>query len=547
MYCEYFGLKELPFSIAPDPRYLYMSERHREALAHLVYGMEYDGGFVLLTGEVGTGKTTVCRCLLEQVPKHTDVAFIFNPKLTADELLATICDELAIDYPKDNTSIKVFVDRINAYLLGAYSEGRKTVLVIDEAQNLNVEVLEQIRLLTNLETNTSKLLQILLIGQPELREQLMRPELRQLAQRITARFHLGPLSKREVGLYVAHRLAVAGLRRKLFPSSCLKRIYRLSGGTPRLINILCDRALLGACVKGQARVHKKTLHQAAREVLGTGSGGTGRNFRWGPAVIALLCGAVALAAALYGPEFFPARLSARQSPVFSAPVPPAATIPGGKPGEEAPPASPLTSLHLPSGVSSDRSRTMAYAALLEQWGLTLAGGDACPQAEEDGLRCLFRRGTLRNLRSMNLPAVLSLFDEDGSLYYGTLLRLGDRWATLKIGGEIETIAAEDLHVFWRGDYSLLWRPPPHDSTIVRPGDRGQAVAWLEKRLAAIQGRQARQSKDLVFDEQMVREVKSFQLAQGLEPDGLVGAQTMLCLSRGDLDAGPTLSFRQEER
>jgi general secretion pathway protein A len=268
MYREYFGLKELPFSIAPDPRYLYMSNQHQEAFAHLVYGINSEGGFVVLTGEVGTGKTTVCRCLLEQIPENCDIAFILNPKLTVEELLATVCDELGISHPEGNTSIKVFVDRINDFLLDAHARGRKTVLIIEEAQNLNTEVLEQVRLLTNLETNQRKLMQIIMLGQPEFREMLSRPELRQLAQRVTARYHLGSLSRKEVAAYVNHRLAVAGTHSKLFPDSTIGKLYRLSGGIPRLINLLCDRALLGAYVQGQDRIDKPTLTKAAREVFG---------------------------------------------------------------------------------------------------------------------------------------------------------------------------------------------------------------------------------------------------------------------------------------
>lgn len=268
MYIEHFGLKEIPFSIAPDPRYLYMSDGHREALAHLLYGMNSDGGFVLLTGEVGTGKTTVCRRLLESVPQDAEIAFILNPKLTVSELLASVCDEFGVSYPEGNASIKVFVDRISAYLLGACESGKRAVLIIEEAQNLSPEVLEQLRLLTNLETDRRKLLQIILLGQPELREILGRPELRQLSQRITARYHLGPLSKKEAGGYISHRLGIAGCRAQLFPPDVIKRIFRLSSGVPRVINVICDRALLGAFVEGKSAVDGLVLKRAAREVLG---------------------------------------------------------------------------------------------------------------------------------------------------------------------------------------------------------------------------------------------------------------------------------------
>ncbi len=268
MYKDHFGLTETPFSIAPNPRYLYMSEFHREALAHLLYGIESDGGFVLLTGEVGTGKTTVCRCLLEQLPDTIDAALILNPKLTSQELLATLCDEFGISYPERAIGIKIFVDMINAHLLDSYAKGRKSILIIDEAQNLSSDVLEQIRLLTNLETNEHKLLQIIMLGQPELREKLEHPELKQLAQRITARYHLGPLSRNDIPAYIAHRLQVAGAQRTLFSSSTIKALYRFSGGIPRLINIVCDRALLGAFVKGQEHVDSAVLSSAAREVFG---------------------------------------------------------------------------------------------------------------------------------------------------------------------------------------------------------------------------------------------------------------------------------------
>ncbi|MGH8855705.1 MAG: ExeA family protein, partial [Telluria sp.] len=252
MYNHYFHLKGAPFSIAPDPRYLFMSERHREALAHLLYGIGSGGGFVLLTGEIGAGKTTVCRCFIEQVPEHCRLAYIFNPRLSVEELLQSVCDELRIALPDAGSApagIKGHVDAINRYLLASHAQGLNNVLVIDEAQNLSAEVLEQLRLLTNLETSERKLLQIILIGQPELRTMLARPELEQLAQRVIARYHLGPLSEAETGAYVAHRLAVAGAEGTPFPPALTPTIYSLTQGVPRRINLLCDRALLGAYVE----------------------------------------------------------------------------------------------------------------------------------------------------------------------------------------------------------------------------------------------------------------------------------------------------------
>ena len=269
MYVDYFGLTKKPFSIVPDPHNFFLSAGHREALAHLLYGIKSDGGFVLLTGDIGTGKTTACRRLIELLPPDLEVAFILNPKLTVEELLATICDEFGISYPQGNQSIKVFVSLINDYLFQIHAQGRRAVLILEEAQNLKPEVLEQIRLLTNLETKEHKLLQMIMIGQPELKQLLSQPQLLQLSQRITARYHLGPLSKEEIPQYVNYRLSIAGMdRNRLFPPSTLKKLFRLSGGLPRLINVICDRALLGAFVQGKDQVDKKTLIEAAREVTG---------------------------------------------------------------------------------------------------------------------------------------------------------------------------------------------------------------------------------------------------------------------------------------
>jgi general secretion pathway protein A len=267
MYLEHHQLAEPPFSIAPNPRYLYLSQRHQEALAHLLYGLHSDGGFVLLTGDIGAGKTTLCRCLLEQIPDHVDIAYIFNPKLSVIELLATLCNEFGIACPDDNTSIKRFIDRINAHLLKAHADGRSSVLIIDEAQNLAPDVLEQLRLLTNLETHQRKLLQIILIGQPELATLLEQPGLTQLAQRIVARYHLEALDRHEITAYIQHRLSISGTRQTLIPAHLSGLLYRLTGGVPRLINVLCDRALLGAYTQNKAQVDRPTLLRAAREVL----------------------------------------------------------------------------------------------------------------------------------------------------------------------------------------------------------------------------------------------------------------------------------------
>jgi len=266
-YCGHFNLREKPFSLAANPRYLYMSEQHWEAMAHLMYGVDDDWGFVLLTGEIGSGKTTLCRFLLDQMPADVEVAFIANPKVDARELLVSICDEFRIPYAPDGQSVKELFDLISLHLMEVHARAQKALLIIDEAQYLSPDVLDLLRLLTNLETEDCKLLRIILIGQPELQTMLARPELEQMSQRITARYHLGPLSKIEATSYINHRMATAGATEKHFTRSAVSALYRVSGGVPRLINVIADRALLGACIRKEWLVTRFTLKQAAREVL----------------------------------------------------------------------------------------------------------------------------------------------------------------------------------------------------------------------------------------------------------------------------------------
>ena len=306
MYMRFFGLKQQPFSLAPDPRYLYMSKRHREALAHLLYGVGGGGGFVLLSGEIGAGKTTVCRCFLEQIPKRCNVAYIFNPKLTVMELLKTVCDEFHIPLPPaaevPAPTVKTYVDALNGFLLETHAVGQNNVLIIDEAQMLSAEVLEQLRLLTNLETNERKLLQIVLIGQPELRTMLERPDLEQLAQRVIARFHLNALSAKETEHYIRHRLSVAGMTRAVpFDHKALQHIHEITRGVPRRINLLCDRVMLGAYAHGRHNIDIPMIEKAGREVFGRSTDAVPDRKRLGSTVgIGLVVAAGLALAALVG-------------------------------------------------------------------------------------------------------------------------------------------------------------------------------------------------------------------------------------------------------
>ena len=543
MYQHYFGLAEAPFSIAPDPRYLYLSQRHQEALAHLLYGVNGDGGFVLLTGEVGAGKTTVCRCLLQQIPASCDVAYIFNPQLTVGELLSTICVEFGIAVPPGNVSVKVIVDCINAYLLDAHARNRHTVLIIDEAQNLSAVVLEQMRLLTNLETNTRKLLQIILIGQPELALMLERPELRQLSQRIVARYHLGPLTKPEVAAYVRHRLEISGAQRQLFPAALMGRVYRMSGGVPRVINVLCDRALLGTYTQGKERVDRATLAQAAQEVFHQAPR---RSLVTVLTMILIVVLGGALAMTMY-------RLELHEAATATVPVtvarPVAQTIAAGPAKnasvKEAKPAAALPDkLAWPANEPLARSEELAYAALFRAWGMDYEGADACLQAEGLGLRCRSARAGLDELRQVNRPAVLRLRDEQGREFHAALVALDDKTATFVVGAETRKVAHGALAAQWAGQYTLFWRMPPDAHENIRLGERGPAVQWLIRQLAQAQGQIADTSKAPLFDDALERQVKQFQLAQGLIPVGVVGRQTLMRLAGVGDPTAPELQPRQ---
>lgn len=543
MYLDYFGLQEAPFSIAPDPRYLFMSERHREALAHLMYGIRSEGGFVLLTGEVGTGKTTVCRCLLEQLPDNCEVAFVLNPKVTSRELLATICDELAIGYPEGNQSVKVFVDRINAHLLANHAAGRRTVVIIDEAQNLGPAVLEQLRLLTNLETDREKLLQIILLGQPEFREMLARQELRQLSQRITARYHLTPLSYPEMVSYVQHRLQVAGMStvgsQGLFPNRVLRRLYRLSDGVPRLVNLLCDRAMLGVFVQEKRQVTPRILSQAAQEVLGPPAS-SGAGWRGALSAAAVVLIVLAFSAAYHYRDAWLAQ------PLVEASLPEAQeTEPLDEeilPADAEAPAA--AGVAWPKRLPLWQSERLAFEGLLSLWGveeLPATGSDLCGFVGDLGLQCLRDRGTFRTLETLNRPAMLTLFTENGHPYQVTLVGLDGQDATLLVAGEERQVRLEELQNHWLGEFVLIWRVPPEYTGNLHPGSRDPFVLWLAARLADIEGRPAAPRTSSLYDAALVQEVRRFQLSRGLQPDGIVGSKTLIQLGSALNDSDPRLS------
>jgi len=536
MYLEHFGLLAAPFSIAPDPRYLYMSERHREALAHLLYGMESDGAFILLTGDVGTGKTTVSRCLLEQVPENINIALVLNPKLTAIELLQVICDELHIKRLTADVSVKSLVDDINHYLLAAHAMGKKTVVLIEEAQNLDLDVLEQLRLLTNLETNERKLLQVILLGQPEFLDVLDRPELSQLAQRITARFHLTPLSFNELEEYIGHRLAVAGCRRPLFAFGVLKQLYNYSGGVPRLINVICDRALLGVYVQGKYQIDKATLAQAAKEVLGENKAARvkSKNKLFKPKLIIVGALLVVLAGVIYFAGYFQQNMKSDAQASY-------------KPDVQAVEKSQamIVNAQLNNSVKKDayiewpehdlrmRSNTQAYRSLFKRWQLEyqlVTNSTPCFYAKTQGLSCFQDQANIQELRKLNRPAVLKLYDDFEEPHYAALLELGAATAKIQLGEKLQTISLEQLELHWQGEFSLFWKTPADYEDLIRPWSTSKAVIWLSETMSKIDGGTQRMASN-VYDRGLFERVKKFQVAQGLNDDGVVGAKTIILINQ----------------
>ncbi|WOI45215.1 AAA family ATPase [Acidovorax sp. BLS4] len=556
MYAPFFGLEHAPFSIAPDPRYLFMSDRHREALAHLLYGLDAGGGFVLLTGEIGTGKTTVCRCFLEQIPAHCNVAYIFNPRLTVGELLRSICDEFGVAHTPavpGSETVKDCIDPLNAFLLQAHAAGRNNVLIIDEAQNLSADVLEQLRLLTNLETSERKLLQIILIGQPELRGMIAGPSLEQLAQRVIARFHLDALSAEETRQYIAHRMAVAGLQGALpFTARALQRVHALARGVPRRINLLCDRALLGAYAGGVREVNEAIVDQAAREVFDAAPAartGAARAPRWAVAGAGALAGAAAVACAGWALGWWPPTGAAVAGPgpvVAAGPassvVPPVASHAASLPAASAAATVPSSALQGFLALQPEGEHD-AWRALAAAWGAPSApGADACAGLASQGLRCFRQRRTALGLvRQLDRPGVITLFTADERPVAVVLSRLDGAVATLSGAGRTLQVPLADLAQAWRGEFATLWRAPPGLQDGSDLADQPATLAWLDAQLPPAADAAAARSAPRAEAAQRRARIQRFQVAQGLVPDGRAGPLTLMLLNRAAGVAEPRLS------
>jgi general secretion pathway protein A len=608
MYESFFGLKQAPFSIAPDPRYLFMSERHREALAHLLYGLGGGGGFVLLTGEVGAGKTTVCRCFLEQVPAECTVAYIFNPRLSVLELLQSVCQEFGIAVPAgadgQPPSIKGHIDPLNAFLLQAHAQGRHCVLVIDEAQNLASDVLEQLRLLTNLETVERKLLQIILIGQPELRSQLAQPALEQLAQRVIARYHLGALTAPETAAYIAHRLAVAGHHGALpFDAAALRRTHRLTAGVPRRINLLCDRALLGAYAQGRAQVGARVVERAASEVFGgegprrgaqspalawglggllagvvvAGLGWAAWRAGGGPGAAAALAGPPASSSSATGvaarppsaPDASPAATAASASASASAAmaatagsaaaVATATTAAAAQASTAVAASGAATARLAASGTAPPRAAAAplprfdaardlaalpadeqaAWAALAPAFGLVASPAPLCGHAAP--WQC-FRTGqaSLGLLRTLDRPGLLLLRDAAGGPpRWAVLAGLTATDVVLAAEGRRWRLPLDELAALWRGDFTTLWQSPAGYQRPLAAGATGAATDALAQGLARLRG-EPLPAPGQALAGALATRLAGFQLAQGLKPDGVAGPTTFMQLNRALAVAEPRL-------
>jgi general secretion pathway protein A len=592
MYQNFFGVTEDPFSITPDPKYLYLSERHRNGFAHLLYGVTEGGGFLQLTGEVGTGKTLLCRKLLDELPSAVDVAFIFNPRLTPLELVAAICDELNILYPLGCNSIKEIVDFLNAFLLEAHRQGRRTVVIIDEAQNLSYESLEQIRLLTNLETQKHKLLQIILVGQPELIGLLQQDRLRQLAQRVTARYHLTPLSKSETQAYILHRIRVAGAKHLLFNAAALHKIYRYSHGVPRVINILCHRGLLMAYADQATQVTGGMIKRVYQELSGVGERSR-RQLRWAWGIVALLGCSLAILLLLNAEQF------TRLVPSLTTTEPPSdrpvvTEVPNDQKVMATPPQqqasmavaaetdtqvaakrsatapqerSPQTDSSLPESATLDDpeqatmadesasglgamlgSESSAFVTLFGYWQMVYPiegeSRSSCDRAEEVGLSCIYGRGSWDSLTYYNRPAVLELMLEDGQRYNVVATSLSDSEVTLDLNGRRFNFSREEIDQLWTGSYIILWRPPRLSRDSLSIGQVGKDVAWLKSILDRIEGVESSfDPLNAKFDTETQRRVMRFQRSQGLLADGIVGKQTMIQLTGSVADSTKPVLLR----
>ena len=594
LYQDFFGIRENPFSIIPDPHYLYMGPRHQEALAHLLFGVGEGGGFVLLTGEVGTGKTTVCRALAEQLPENADLALILNPKLGELELMSAICDEMHINYPEDTDNLKSFFDILNHHLLDAHSRGRSPVLLIDEAQALPEESIELVRLLTNLETSEKKLLQIILVGQPELNHILAKPQFRQTAQRITARYHLDALGLADCKKYIDHRLRVAGINETVFSAGAIRTIKKASGGIPRLINSICDRALLGAYALGIKKINKKIASRAAGEVLGRGTTPSASGI-WLTGLFVL---GVAVFAIIVAMDPGGHRLKEKSSAFVdlllseSKKIDPSVasvekvekdlSVVDGKIntqtqviGEENPQNENVDAINGQPMPDENKNKEIvfseetvetdalseilktgtpetAFIRLFNLWEkdyLRVSGLTQCDKAKNAGLSCAQGISNIDGLKAMNRPALVSFTMPSGESVYGVVTQIkvvdGDNLLTIEFAERQVTMTTKALSIRWMGDYLVLWKQPDFFTRPISVGVNGNDVVAIRKLLALAGFADSPQDSEgrgsPFFGTTLQAQAMAFQRSFGLLPDGIIGPETLLRITGvvGDIN-GPSI-------
>jgi len=555
MYLRYFGLDETPFSITPDPAFVFLSARHRDALAHLMYGIGQggSGGFVQLTGEVGTGKTTLCRCLLEQIPEGTHIALLLNPLVTPRELLAAISEELGIDISDSIDSSRLLVDGLNRYLLDAHALGERVVVVIDEAQNLSPEALEQVRLLTNLETSKEKLLQIVLLGQPELRDLLQRRNLRQLAQRITARFHLSPLGPKDTHLYIRHRMQIAGAQRNPFRRGAMNALYQRSQGIPRLINIIADRSLLAAFAKERMDVTAAMVHDAANEVqLGERQV---KSVLWPKLLAAFATLVVVIVAIAYFSGIrFPSEAASVQVSDTALAVVEQDPVQGNEPLQEQeedllqtpsvvalPVPEPEPEIippqqELPTTLDTDwleNHQKVVWQGLADIWDRpadAFAIQAACNGNNSLGYACLRNQGNWSRIKRLGLPVVLVLQEE--SISYVLLQGMDDNRLLVGTVDQMVTVSKLAVETGWLGTYLVAWPQAPGWPPFIGRGNTGPAVDTIMEMATRVD---VPYHGEQVFDAAFELWLKTFQLRSGLEADGIVGRNTLLHLMTASIE------------
>jgi general secretion pathway protein A len=528
IYLKHFGLVREPFSIVPDPGFLYPSNHHRQAVAHLKYGLDREGGFILLTGEVGTGKTTLTRTMLKRLPAHVRVAYVLNSKLEVSDALASICTELSIELP-GNSSLsftKLCTDALNQDLLQAHAQGKKTLIVIEEAQNLTSEVLETLRLLSNLETHTHKLLHILLVGQPELLEILAQKELRQLNQRVVSRFHLLPLDKDDLANYVNHRLHRAGAKQPIFDSACMSMLYRLTKGVPRLINLVCQHSLLAAYSTEARIITPKLIKQASVEILGEQKSSQPLVKYWphglAAALLAIVVWLIAAGSGIENQE-----PSAYQEPSADK-----------EPSAEKEPSANKEPISLPTAPvpTAQTPNLNPFAELLGLWSVTgtevYSQEDFIALAEFQGLQShQISDAEVIDLEIINRPGIVRLQTQAGYLKSYLLTRIDSSGFTVTSGSDSQLLDAQAFRDIWSRSFIYLWRPPIEVERLALGDTDAQAVSWLQSQL-----QQVDQSAEAIisggrYTQAIANQVLKFQREQNITADGVVGRETLLRLNQ----------------